>query len=204
MKRLLIGTGWVASLALAVPAFAQVAPRVHVQGSAGPSFGTESSSVFAGGAGMRVGRWFQITGEVGRMRNVLPKPVKAVADALANELRAETGSAVSVNARASAMYATGGVRWLVPSRGAVHPYLGVTAGLARVTPHVNVAVEGVSLGSGGSDESMTEPLVGVGGGVTLDANSRLAFELGYHYNRIFTPDPAIETSRVMGALLVRF
>jgi hypothetical protein len=32
----------------------------------------------------------------------------------------------------------------------------------------------------------------------------VAVELGYHYNRIFTQDPAIKTSRVVGAFLLRF
>lgn len=204
MKTLLVGAGCVASIALAVPALAQTAPRVFVQGTAGPSFGTESSSVFAGGAGMSVGRRFQLTGEVGRMRNVLPRSLQTEADSFADELSARTGSAVSVNASAAATYATGGLRWVAPSRGPVHPYLGVTAGLARVTPRLRTTVDGVSLGVGGGSESMTEPLVGVGGGVTIDAGSRFALELGYHYNRIFTQDPVINTSRLMGGFVVRF
>ena len=75
MKRLLMCAACVASIAYADPASAQDAPRAYIQGSAGPSFGTEASSVIAGGGGFRVGRSFEITGEVGRMRNVLPKSV---------------------------------------------------------------------------------------------------------------------------------
>lgn len=204
MKRLLMCAACVASIAYADPASAQDAPRAYVQGSAGPSFGTEASSVIAGGGGFRVGRSFEITGEVGRMRNVLPKSVQAEADLLADEMRAETGSAVSVNALARALYATGGVRWLIPSQGRVHPHVGISAGVARVTPRVRATVDGVTLAVDSSDESMTEPLMGLSGGVTVDAGRRLAIELGYHYNRIFTQDPVINTSRVMAAFLVKF
>jgi opacity protein-like surface antigen len=200
----LIGVVSAVSLAIAASTSAQTVSRAYVQAVAGPTFGTEASTVFAGGVGLRVGRSFQITGEIGRMQNVLPQSVQGEADALAAELQAETGSSVSVKARARALYGAGGVRWLVPARGQVHPYLGLTAGLAHVMPRVSATVDGVSLGVDVSDESMTKPLVGVGGGVTVDMGSRVAVELGYHYNRIFTQDPAINTSRIVGAFLLRF
>jgi opacity protein-like surface antigen len=204
MKPSLIGAVSAVSLALAASTYAQNLPRAYVQGVAGPTFGTEASTVFAGGVGIRVGRSFQITGEIGRMQNVLPKSVQGEADALAAELQAETGSSVSVKTRARALYGTGGVRWLAPSRGPVHPYLGLTAGVAHVRPRVSATVDGVSLGVDVSDESMTKPLVGLGGGVTVDMGTRVAVELGYQYNRIFTPEPAIDTSRVVAAFLLRF
>ncbi len=204
MKRSLTGAVALASLALAVSTSAQTVPRAYVQGLAGPTFGSEPSTVFAGGVGIGVGRSFQITGEVGRMQNVLPKSVQREADALAAELQLDTGSSVSVNARARALYLAGGVRWLVPARGLVHPYFGLTGGLAHVRPRVSATVDGVSLDVDVSDESMTKPLVGVGGGVTIDVGRGVAVELGYHFDRIFTPDPAINTSRVVGAFLLRF
>jgi opacity protein-like surface antigen len=203
MSALFIGAGCVASLALAIPALAQTAPRGYVQGTAGMSFVTETSAVFAGGGGVRVGS-FEITGEVGHMRNVLPKSVQTEANALADELQTQTGFAVSVDARATALYATGGLRWVAPTSGRAHPYLGVSAGMAHVTPHVRATVEGVSAGEFGTDQSVTKPLLGVGGGMTVDVGRRLGVDLGYQYNRIFTPDPAVNTSRIAAAFLVRF
>jgi hypothetical protein len=203
MKAFLVGAGCAMAIGMAVSASAQTAPRAYVQGAAGPSFGTESSSVFAGGIGMALGRSFQITAEIGQMRNVLPKALQSEANALADELRADTGSIVTVDARARAIYATGGLRWLVPSHGAVHPFLGLTAGIARVTPRALATVDGISVGIE-ADSTLTKPLVGGGGGFTVDVGQRLAVELGYHYNRIFTDSPSINTSRIMGAFLVKF
>jgi opacity protein-like surface antigen len=204
MKRFLIGVGCASFLALTGPAFAQTAPRAYVQGTVGPSFGTVASVVFAGGLGVRVGRGIHVTGEAGRMLNALPKSVQAEADALAEEMQTATGSAVSISARAPAVYATGGLRWSVPSQGVLHPYLGVSAGVARVTPRVRATVDGVSLETDGRDESMTEPLIGVCGGLTMDVGRRLAVDVGYHYNRVFTSEPVINTSRIVIGLLARF
>lgn len=204
MKPSLMAAVSVVSLSFAVSASAQTTPRAYVQGMAGPTFGTEASTVFAGGAGVRVGRSFEITGEVGRMQNVMPRSVQRQADTMAAELQAETGSSVSVKTRARAVYGTGAVRWLVPSRGAAHPYVGVTAGVAHVTPRASATVDGVSVGLDVGDESVTKPLVGVGGGVRVDMGSRVAMDLGYQYNRIFTREPAINTSRLIAGFLLKF
>src|SRR5687767_34687 len=60
----------------AVPAWAQ-SERGFVRGLGGVTFGTaETSTIFGGGGGVNVGDGVQITGELGRIEDVLPEELR--------------------------------------------------------------------------------------------------------------------------------
>jgi opacity protein-like surface antigen len=42
-------------------------------------------------------------------------------------------------------------------------------------------------------ESVTEPLLAIGGGVSIPLGQRFTADVGYRYLRIFTEDPRINT-----------
>ncbi len=101
-------------LALSSSAFAQ-SERGFVRGLGGVSFGTETSSVFGAGAGFNVGPNIQITFEVGRFQNVLPREIKDQLDLLASLLTAEFGLPVTIDVKLPAVYGTAGLRWNFPA-----------------------------------------------------------------------------------------
>jgi hypothetical protein len=115
-----------------------------------------------------------IVGEAGRLDNVLPTL---------------SGSAYSlVGLRAPATFGEAGLR-LLASSGPVTPYVEGTAGVARVSLHVDrlgtVGNTVASMALGLMDR--TTPTVGAGGGI-LVRGGPLQFDVGYRYKQLFADD----------------
>ena len=130
---------------------------------------------FGGRVGLEVLPGVHVTGEFGRLSNVMP-------DLIATGL-GFTGN----NLKASAFYGEGGVRLLASPRSAVSPYVEGSAGVA----HLQFGVNGLGSATDAivraalSFVDTSDPIVGGGGGVLLHGGP-LQIDLGYRYKRILT------------------
>jgi opacity protein-like surface antigen len=175
----------------------------------GVTFGTVTSAAVAGQGGVRIARDLYVIGEVGYMRNVLPKKIRDEFDDLVDEIENEAGVPVSLTVSIPAKYGFGGLRWS-PSRGTVSPFVEGGVGVAHVSAKVDEAkVLGVDISDEvenelGDDASVTKVLFALGGGVNARISSTLSADIGFRYTRIATEDPAINSSLVYGALKIGF
>lgn len=171
--------------------------------STGVTFGASPNVALAGEFGLQVGRSLFVTGEAGRMRDVLPQSVRDDFDTL---LAGDVGQGDAINIRLLSDYAFGGIRWRPPSAGRLTPFVDVGAGVAHVSPAIDKAVIGGldvtaevrQLLSEGS--AVTKPLLALGFGVTMQVADTAAIDVGYRYTHIATEDPAIN----VGMLYVAF
>jgi opacity protein-like surface antigen len=205
-QRLLVAAASVVILVAAVAtASAQSASKGYVQALGGATFGTETSWMIGGGAGVTVAKHVQIIGEFGYMRDVLPSSLHDALDAELRDMSGMYGVSVTVDMKVRALYGAGGARFLLPGSAKVTPYVDVTAGLAHLTPHIVVAAQGSTVdASSDADLNVNKPLMGLGGGVDIAMSHRVGLQLGYQYTRIFTGDPDINTHRATAGVSVRF
>jgi hypothetical protein len=159
-------------------AWAQTA-NTSVQGFGGLTFGTSSAlgrtstaSALGGVVAAGVTPNMQIIGEAGRLSDIKPP----LFDLL---------EFTPVNLRVSAWYGEGGVRFIASPRTALRPYAEATAGFARLTTGLSGfgGRPDTALDIGLAFLNRTEPLLGVGGGILLEAGP-LAVDLGYRYKKI--------------------
>jgi opacity protein-like surface antigen len=158
---------------------------------------------------VRVG-FVEVGVEAGRFTNVLSK---GVLDAL-NELQRERGLAIQGIASVPATYALGSLR-IIPGVGPVRPFVSAGFGVARLSPRIDVVIDGISIGDVfglTSFESRTEPLAAVGAGVRIGVGN-LHVEGGYRYLMFFndfktlnlnTNSTLAHVNSVYAALGVRF
>ena len=202
----------IVAIALAVPASvrAQEAPSGFVGGLGGLTFGTVTSAAVAGQGGAEVAPGLFVIGEVGYMRNVLPKEVRDTVDDVADLLSVIYGVPVDITFSIPATYGFGGLRWS-PARGAAAPFVEGGVGVGHISMRVDeVDVLGIDLRGIVEDElddedtNATKFLLALGGGVTLRPSDVIAVDVGYRYTRIATEDPAINSSMVYGAVKFGF
>lgn len=201
---------------LSTSAWAQSDERGFVQGIGGMTFGTEAAPIFGGGFGVNVARNFQITGEFGTMRDILPAWIQDEADDAALQVeqvillffgeRIDVG----VDTSAPAFYGMGGGRFLGPTAGAARPFVGASVGFANVSPEVQLEIDGEDVTDEAIEDgflprfgSVTELLVAAGGGVNLAATRSVAIDIGYRYTRIFA-NQGINVHCVYGSVGYRF
>lgn len=177
MRSILVPVVTLLVCALPVAARAQSTNR-SVQGFGGLTFGTSSvlgtsaSTTFGGTVTAGLTPNLQVIGEVGRMSDIKP-PLLDLLDLTRFDLRV------------SALYGVGGVRFIASPHAAVRPYAEATAGFARLSTGLS-GFSGRSdaiLDTGLSFLNRTEPLLGAGGGVILQAGP-VAVDLGYRYKKI--------------------
>jgi opacity protein-like surface antigen len=113
-----------------------------------------------------------LIGEVGRLGNVAPPLASSLLDV--------------PGVRVSALYGEGGVRALAGgANSVVRPYVEGTVGVSRLNVS-STQLPGwgnALIGAGTSFLDRTSPLVGVGGGVLLQAGP-VVFDAGYRYKRL--------------------
>lgn len=179
---------------LAVPAAAQTGePRGFVVGHGGASLTESTSPLFGGAVGVNLSRHIQITGEVGRMQNVIPSFTRtdllvAVSDAAAEGVRFDATS------RMPTVYGMAGIRVLGPEMRYVRPYILASGGVAHLTPKPMFKVEGLDV----TDLTLQEvpeirnvfrnenrPMASVGGGLSITVARHVALDMGYKYSEIF-------------------
>jgi hypothetical protein len=178
MRRVLILVVMLAVCTLPATAHAQGSNR-SIQGFGGVTFGTSSvlggasmASTFGGTLAAGLGPNLQIIGEVGRLSDIKP-PLFDLLDL------------TPVDLRVSAWYGEGGIRFIASPRSAVRPYGEATAGFARLSTGLsgfNGRTDAI-IDAGLSFLNRTEPMLGAGGGVMLQAGP-LAVDVGYRYKKI--------------------
>jgi opacity protein-like surface antigen len=178
MRRVLILVVMLAVCTLPATAHAQGSNR-SIQGFGGVTFGTSSvlggasmASTFGGTLAAGLGPNLQIIGEVGRLSDIKP-PLFDLLDF------------TPVDLRVSAWYGEGGIRFIASPRSAVRPYGEATAGFARLSTGLsgfNGRTDAI-IDAGLSFLNRTEPMLGAGGGVMLQAGP-LAVDVGYRYKKI--------------------
>lgn len=198
------------ALAAPAPVRAQETPAGMAGVLGGITFGTVTSAAVAGQVGARVAPGLFVIGEVGYMRNVLPKEIRDTVDDMADLLSLVYGVPVDITLSVPATYGFGGLRWS-PSGGALAPFVEGGVGVGHISLRVDeVDVLGVDARDvvedalDDEDTNATKFLLALGGGLTVRASRTLAVDLGYRYTRIATEDPAINSSMVYGALKVGF
>ena len=193
-----------AAVIAATPAAAGAQNRGFVGGLGGITFGTETSSVFAAQGGVRIASQLVVFGEVGRMQNVLPGDIQDQIDEFVRIFEAETGVDVLLEAKVPAFYGMGGIRW--SSDAPVAPFVEGGMGFANLSIDLHAEIDGVDV-SDQADEVIEEDdldetkfLVAFGGGINARLAEQVRLDIGYRYTRIFTEDPAVNTSAVFAAL----
>ena len=179
--RQLITAGALA-VACAMPAAANAQERKSdVQGFGGVTVGTSTfgsaiSSTFGGHVGIGLTPSLQVIGEAGRLAGFR----SPLFDFL---------GVTDLGVRVSAFYGEGGIRWIVSPHSGVRPYGEATAGFARL----NAGVSGLNGGNNVLIDTAlnsidtTRPMLGVGGGVLLQAGP-VSFDIGYRYKNISAGD----------------
>lgn len=200
MKRLPIAL--LSAAILVHPPAASAQDRGFVGALGGITFGTETSSIVGAQGGGRVTSQIVVFGELGRMQNVMPGEIQDQFDDLVELFELQTGSRITAELRVPAFYGLGGVRWSTGAR--VAPFVEVGAGVARLSADIEAEVDGIDVSdeieSFLDEDTVTEFLLALGGGVNARLSDRLRLDLGYRYTRIFTDDPAVNTSAIYGAL----
>jgi opacity protein-like surface antigen len=200
--------------ACAAPALGQPSEHAYVQGLAGSTFGRLTDAVYGGAAGIRVADNFEVTGEIGHLRDARSEALERSLDSAEARIRASIAAqfrqafTIDFDARAPAWYGIGGVRYLLPRIARVRPFAEGNVGMAKIEPRVRLRVNDEDLSSEVShlvsqvsDDSHVA--VGAAGGVALDLVGPLRAEVAYRYLRVLA-DEAIDISRIHAAVGVRF
>jgi opacity protein-like surface antigen len=165
---------------IAAPSFAQ-ADRGYVTGIGGFAVTPDTTSGdVLGEVGVRVAPRLFVFGNVGQFHNLQPSDAQPAIDTT-TAMSAAQGLNVIGTGRVPAWYSTGGVRYEVPTRMRVAPYVIGAMGVARLTPKLQFTYSSGQLPDGsvpvvGSD--VTAQLVSAGDLTTLGDTNALMFTLG--------------------------
>ena len=181
--------------------------RGFVRGLAGVTFGNvQTSSIFAGGGGISVGRGVQIIGEFGRIQNVMPNEIADLFDDLELLLEIDTGLDVEVDATAPAWYGAGGIRYTFPTMGTLRPFVEAMLGAANIGLDLSFVVDGIDFAEELEDEegleSATEFMMAFGGGLAIGISDGVGIDVAYRYHGITTDDPMVHASAVYAGLRI--
>ena len=206
-------------LALSGVANAQTSPTAdadhgYVEGVLQSAFGNVTSQSFGAEVGVTVMPNLQVFGEFGKVRDVATTGIGSAAQLIAGFL-SQTQTGVSFSVKEPVTFAVGGVKYTIPTAGAIHPYVLGGAGMATVTQNVAFTVGGTDVTSAlastygvqlGTDlsGSFTKPMIVVGGGVMWPAWQRLVVDVQFRFGRILAEDGGINVSRAGLGVGVRF
>jgi outer membrane protein with beta-barrel domain len=196
--------------------------RAFVMGSGGFAAGPDGTAgnVF-GEVGVRIAPNLFVVGDFGQFRNVQPAALQPAIDQAVGSLAVDGLNVVGTPSE-PAWYSLGGVRYQMPARGIVLPYVFGGVGFARLTPTAQFTysngtgvlattpTEGQDV-TGGivSSGFFTQPapenafMFAIGGGVAIPVAPHLAVETGYRFSRIDSTSP-INTQSLTFGLGYRF
>ena len=195
------------TLLTAAPLFAQ-GERGYVTGIGGfaVSSGTTSANTLAE-AGVRIAPHLSVFGDVGRFHDLQPTSVLSSVDTTAS-LAAAQGVDVTPGARVPAWYSEGGVRYEIPAKGHVMPYVSGGLGFARLSPSPQFTFSSGTFPDGSTPPlgfdvtpqlttagdfttlpASTAALMTLGGGVEIPVARRWAVDAGYRFSRVATDTP---------------
>ncbi len=204
----LVGAMFVVTLATPVAAQGTASPSAFVGGLGGLTFGSAATSgAVAGQVGFRISRDLFVIGEFGRIADVVPSEVADMIDEFEDQAELE-GVSVDLEVKVPAIYGFGGVRW-APSRGKINPFVEGGVGFAHLKGKIKAIVDGVDITEFVEDEigdieglSTNEFLIAVGGGANIGLTSAVSVDAGYRFTRIFTDDPAVNSSMIYAAVKI--
>jgi hypothetical protein len=156
--------------------------QAHMQLLGGLTETAERHPFFGAALGLRLGA-IEFDVEGGRFSDIL---AKGVLDGL-NQLQQDRGLPVQGIASVPATYALASLR-VIPGVGPVRPFISGGVGLARMTPRIDVVIEGISFGDVFGLTSLgayTEPMAALGAGLRIEAG-KVHVEGGYRYIEIFS------------------
>jgi hypothetical protein len=190
----------------AAPAFAQV----QLQGLGGMTDAAARAPFYAGAIGIKASL-LELDFEGERFNNVLPS---GVLDAL-EQLEQQHNLPLQATASVPATYGLAQLRLIAP-HGPLQPFVGGGLGVAHLEPQIDVAVDGINLGTvfGLTSFQPQNKTMAVGSAGLRFNLGALNIEGGYRYIVIFsqfTPSTDTNTDRVLthvstvyGALAIRF
>ena len=185
---------------VSVPAFAQAqpAPRTggYLAGIGGMTFGTETSTLFGGEAGVDVTPNVTVYGTAGRMQNIAPRYVSDELDAFNALLTLSTGETYRFKATAPTFFGIGGVKYRIPASGSLRPYVLGGAGFGSIKLNITERTLGnitdIMVSGGMFDESDVKKISFVfetGGGVEIPVGA-MYVDAGYRFGRFVQVDDA--------------
>ena len=200
----------------AQPALAQ-GDRAYVNVAGGMAIAPDATSGnILGEVGVRVARNLFVFGDVGQIHNLQPSLVQPPIDAASAAL-AESGVTVTGTGRVPAWQTLGGVRYLIPTRTGLTPYVLGGAGVARLSPTAeftyssgalpdgstaapgdNVTSEVMLLGDFTQPAATNAFMFTIGGGVQMPVAPRLSVDVGYRVSRINAETPVNAHSIIAG------
>src|SRR5258708_30986644 len=194
------------------PASASDADHGYVEGVIQSAFGNVTSQSFGAEIGFTLMPNIQVFGEVGKVRDAATSSIGAAAQIIAGAL-SQTQPNVAFRVKEPVTFGVAGLKFVVPTSGALRPYVLAGGGVASVTQDVAFTVGrtdvtsslgslGVTLGSDLSG-SFTKPMVVLGAGAMWPWQ-RLVVDLQYRFGRIFAEDEGINVSRAGIGIGVRF
>jgi len=217
MKHLSIGMALLLVLLVAPRAHAQDQAKVFVRPLLAATVGAGPGAVFGATFVMKADRInpkLQITGELGRMSNIMPSSVADQIDIAAAKVADPLGGKASSRTTASANYGMGGFRYRMRDVNEAQTFTEIGIGVASVRSHVSAQIRGSETLQGDISNlvstpftaagTQTKPMVAIGGGMILGVSRNMAVELGYRYVRVFTNNPAINMSKIFGGVQLGF
>jgi hypothetical protein len=194
-----------------VASSARAQERGFAGGLGAVTFGTVTGATVAGRAGFNASSHVQIFGELGRMSDVLPKSDQQTIENNATAIVSDDGTTTAtVLGRMPTTYGSGGVRYIAAPHGRVTPFAEGAFGFAHITNNLTATLGGTDVSSQvlttpfTSITNETDPIMFLGGGVSVAAGKRTAFDVGYSYSRIFITDQDINSGHIYGGLRVGF
>ena len=212
MRMGLVGVGLAALVALPSVAQAQSDQKVFFRPTIGAVVGAGPGASFSAAISFKANEKLLITGEFGRMTNILPDSVAEDVEHAAALAANAVGGKHSASATASAGYGMVGFRHALRDVSGAQTFLEFGVGMARVTSEVSAVLRGSPTLQGDISSQVTtpftratpdsKPLVSIGGGLVLGISRATAVEMGARYVRIVTDARAINMSNIFGG--VRF
>ena len=196
------------TLLTAAPLLAQ-SERGYVTGVGGFAATSETTSGnVMGEAGVRIAPHLLVFGSLGEFHNLQPSELQPTVDSTTAILSAGQGLNVLGTARVPAWYSVGGLRFEVPTRGRVSPYVLGGIGAARLNPTAQFTFSSGTLPDGSTPtvgDDVTSQLVAagdftapaattarmftLGGGVEIPVARHWAIDAGYRYSRVAADTP---------------
>ena len=192
----------------AAPLFAQT-ERGYVTGVGGFAVTPDTTSGdVLGEVGVRVAPHLLVFGDLGQFHNLQPSDIQPTVDSTTALLSGSMGLNVVGTARVPAWYSVGGIRYEVPTRGGVSPYVLGGIGFARLTPTAqftyssgtlpdgstptvgdDVTAQLVSAGDFTAPAATTAFMFTIGGGVAIPVAPHWAVDAGYRFSRVAADTP---------------
>ena len=207
MKALMIAT--TLTMLTAAPLLAQQTGRGYVMGAGGFVATTDTTSGNAvGEAAVRIAPHLMVFGSLGHFHDLQPSDAQPAVDATTASLSATQGLAIIGTPRVPAWYSVGGLRYDIPTRSRVSPYISGGVGFARLTPTAefmyssgtlpdgstptvgaDVTSQLVTAGAFTAPPASTAAMFTLGGGVAIPVARHWAVDAGYRFSRVAADTP---------------